>query len=83
MKRIFGFGTFSDDNICIGIFITSFLIIFRLIYLSQFNISVNDSNAKMIIFNMYCFYIKFLEPIVIFICLKFICEFIYKCLKKK
>jgi len=38
VKRIFGFGTFSDNSICMGILITSVLIIFRFIYFSRFGI---------------------------------------------
>jgi hypothetical protein len=82
MKRILGFGFFSNDIICKGIFITSFLILLRIIYFNSFGISINDTNAEKLIFYSLNFYVRFLEPIVLLIWLKFVCEFLYKCLKR-
>lgn len=82
MKRIFCFGSFSDNSICKGIFITSFLILFRFIYFSSFSISIKDANIKKFIFNILVCYIRYLEPIVIITWLKFVCEFLFKILKR-
>lgn len=82
MKRIIRFGSFSDNSICMGIFITSILIIFRFIYFSRFGISIESSNTQILIFNILSSYIRYIEPIVLLIWIKFICEFIFKLLKR-
>lgn len=83
MKRLFKFGELSGDSICKGIFITSLLILFRFLYFNRISISVHDSNIKMFFANIGFFYIRYLEPIVILIWLKFICEFLFNLLQKE
>lgn len=82
MKRIFGFGSLSDNSICSGIFITSVLIIFRFIYFSSFGISIVSSSAQIFIFNILSNYVRYLEPIILLILIKFICEFLFRLLKR-
>lgn len=82
MKRIFRFGSLSENTICTGIFITSFLIVFRFLYFWRIGISINSSNAEKTIFYVMINYINYLEPIVIITWLKFVCEFLFKLLKR-
>lgn len=82
MKRIFRFGSFSDNSICMGIFITSVLIIYRFVYFSRLAISIESTSAQIFIFNVLNNYVKYFEPIVLFIWIKFICEFLFKLLKR-
>ena len=78
VKKIFRFGSFSNETICGFIFITSILIVFRFMYYSRFSISIDDSELKQYIFQGFMFYTKYLWPAVVVIWLKFICEFIYR-----
>lgn len=78
VKRIFRFGSFSNETICGFILITSILIVFRCMYYSRFSVSIDDSVFKQFVFQGFMFYTKFLLPIVVVIWLKFICEFIYR-----
>lgn len=85
-RRIFKFGTFSDDTIIIWILVTSFLLLFSHMYLRPFAVyakTISDPYPYVVVLSkMYGFYAMYLEPIVLFIWVKFICEFLYKCLKK-
>ncbi|NMB27045.1 MAG: hypothetical protein GX987_03190 [Tissierellia bacterium] len=82
MKRLFKFGEFSGDSICKGIFITSFLLLFRMLYFTRVGMSIYDSNIKIFITKIIFFYVGYLEPIVVIIWLKFICEFLFKLLNR-
>jgi|LGOV01.1.fsa_nt_gb hypothetical protein len=82
MKKIFRWGSFSEELICKGIFITSLLIIFRLRNFNVIRISAYDTNAEQLILYTLRFYMNYLEPIVILVWLKFVCEFLYKSLKR-
>lgn len=82
MKRLLGFGSISDKSMCMGIFITSFLIIFRFIYFRSFGISIYSTNVQRFIFYVLHYYVRFFEPIVILIWLKLFCEFLFKLLKR-
>lgn len=82
MKRIFGFGSFSNNTICMGIFITSFLIIFRFLYFNSFGISIVSTNTEKFIYYILYYYVRYFEPIIILIWLKFVCEFLFKLLKR-
>lgn len=82
MKKIFKFGLFSDESVCMGILITSFLVIFRWTYFGSYNLSVEDVNAKKYLIYTLNYYVRYFEPIVILIWLKFVCEFLYKLLKR-
>ena len=81
IKKICGFGNLSNHCVCKGIFFTSLLIALRFIYISRFNISINSTSTEMFIFRIFVFYIKYLEPVIILIWLKFICEFLFKVLE--
>lgn len=83
MKRIFGFGSYSANFICNGIFITSILIIFRFIYFSRFGISIESTGVEVLTYTILNYYIRFFEPIVILIWIKFVCEFLYSLLKSE
>lgn len=83
MKRLFKFGEFSDNSICVGIFITSFLIIFRFLYFTRLSMSIYDSDIKIFITKIMFFYVGYLEPVVVVVWLKFVCEFLFKLLKRK
>lgn len=82
IKRIYKFGTFSNNSICMGIFITSLLIYLRYMYNSRFSISIDSTNVQRLAFNIFVFYIKYLEPVIILAWLKFICEFLFKVLNQ-
>lgn len=82
MKRIFKFGSFSDNSICTAIFVTSLLIIFRLNYFNSFSISIESTDVEKFIFNFSIYYVRYLEPIVILLWLKFVCEFLFKLIKR-
>lgn len=82
MKKIFGFGSFSDNSVCMGIFITSFLVIFRFIYFNSFGISIESTNFDKFIFNVLVYYVRFFEPMIILIWLKLVCEYLFKLLKR-
>ena len=82
MKRILKFGSFSDNTICTVIFITSLLIIFRLKYFNSLGISIESTYFEKFIFNFSVYYGRYLEPIVILVWLKFVCEFLFKLLKR-
>lgn len=82
MKRIFRFGSLSENTICTGIFITSFLILFRFLYYWSIGMTIYSSNAEKTIYYVMVSYVKYLEPIVIITWLKFVCEFLFKLLKR-
>ena len=82
MKKILRFGSFSDDSVCMGIFITSFLILFRFLYFWSIGVSIYSSNAEKIIYNVMVNYVDFFEPIVILIWLRLVCEYLFKLLKR-
>lgn len=82
MKKLLGFGSFSDNSVCMGLFITSFLILFRFLYFWTIGISIYSSNVETIIYNIMDNYIRFFEPMVILIWLKLVCEYLFKLLKR-
>lgn len=82
MKKLLGFGSFSDNSVCMGLFITSFLILFRFLYFWSIGISIYSSSAEKIIYNLMINYVRFFEPIVILIWLKLVCEYLFKLLKR-
>lgn len=47
-----------------------------------YSISIEDTNIEKFIFNILVYYIRYLEPIVIIAWLKFVCEFLFKILKR-
>lgn len=82
MKRILKFGSFSDDFICTAIFISSLLIIFRLKFFNNLSISIESTDMEKLIFNFLIYYERYLEPIILLVWLKFLCEFLFKLLKR-
>jgi len=82
MKRVFGFGSFNNNTICMGIFITSFLIIFRFLYFYSVGFSIENIYVEKIIFYFFKLFYFRLEPLIFLIWLKFVCEFLFKCLNR-
>jgi uncharacterized membrane protein len=83
MKRLFKFGLISDNSVCLGLFITSVLILFRFMYFKgSFVLSAESTSAEMFKFYTYIYYIGYVEPIIILIWLKLVCEFLFKLIKR-
>ena len=82
MKRLLKFGSFSDNSICMVIFITSFILIYRYLYIRGFGFSPMSTDSQRFKFYAYIYYIQYFEPIVILIWLKFVCEFLFNLLKR-
>lgn len=80
MKRVFGFGTFTNRTICSALLVLSFVLLYTFIYLGSYSIDQNGSQLSM---DIYIFYTKYLLPIMLLVWVKFICEFLYKLLEKE
>lgn len=80
MKRVFGFGTFTNKTICSVLLVLSFILSYSFIYLQNYTI---DSNGSQLAMDIYSFYWTYLLPIVLLVWVKFICEFLYKLLEKE
>jgi hypothetical protein len=80
MKRVFGFGTFTNRTICSALLVLSFVLLYRFIYLGSYGI---DQNGSQLVMDIYIFYRAYLEPIVMLVWVKFVCELFYKLLEKE
>ncbi len=83
MKKLLKLGSFSDSTTCWGIYITFALLICRLTYLNHLSISIGSSGMDKFIFYSMVYYTKYLQPLVLLVGLRFICEYLFKLVNQK
>lgn len=80
MKKLIKFGLLSPKTIVKGIFFTTILqaFIFFFYRFRGFSVTITSTWDQILIYKIYVAYFRYLQPIVIIIWLKFVCEFLYR-----
>ncbi len=78
--KYFKFGNTSYNTICFGILITSFILVLG--YFSKYSgLDMNSTSIDTFVYYVSDIYNRYLKVIVVFLFLKFVCEFLFHVLK--
>lgn len=80
MNKFIKFGLLSPKTVVKGIFLTSFLQIFLFFFYKYrgFTVTITSTWSQILAYKIYVVYHLYLQPIVIIIWLKFVCDFLYR-----